>query len=128
GFAWSQTISANTLESTVKSLALQVRKAVQTPDKFKGGGYHDARRTFSVLAVLFAIIAEYDDKGRWKPDAGTVRDLLARAGVDCKVGTDGSFREARQFKDDLDRLLRGEAPESKPGEEHSGLKNIDSRP
>jgi hypothetical protein len=74
---------------------------------FKGGGYKEARKSFSLLATLFGVIAEYDGPVRWKPQAPGIRDLMARAGFNCKVGTDGSYTEAKLRKSDLEDLVRG---------------------
>lgn len=126
-FAWSRLISADTLESEVKSLSLQVRQSVQSPSKFKGGGYNEARRQFSMLAVMFAIIAEYDGDVRWQKKATGMREVLARAGFNCKVGTDGSFNEARQRKEDLDKLIRGEPPQLSSGDAIAGWNKVADR-
>jgi cytochrome c556 len=110
-FAWSNLISTDTLETEIKSLQTQVSQTVQTPTQWKGGGYKDGRREFTELAVLFAIIAEYDGDVRWKANATGLRDILARAGFNCKVGTDQSYNECKLRKEDLEKLVRGESPQ-----------------
>src|SRR5690606_23492973 len=64
-FAWSKLISPETLEDEVKAHKALVDESVNTPGPFKGGSNRDARVQFSTLAVLFAIIAEYDGRVRW---------------------------------------------------------------
>jgi hypothetical protein len=107
GFQWSKLISAETIEDEVKAIQAKVSASVTTPAKFKGGGFKEGRRQFTEVALLFAIIAKYDGDVRWKADAGGVRDLMARAGYNCKVGTDASYNEAKLRKDDLEQIVRG---------------------
>ena len=91
GIAWSQLISEETLTDEVKDRKADVAGAVAKSSDFKGGGYDAAREAFSSVALAFGVIAAYDRDIRWKKDAATARDLFARAGVNCKVGTDQSF-------------------------------------
>lgn len=108
--AWSQLIDADTLEVEIKRLGQQVGKSATSPAPFKGGGYKDCRRDFSELAALFAVTADYDGDARWKDTAAALRDAFARAGHNCKVGTDQSFQEAKQRKQDLADLVAGSRP------------------
>ncbi len=110
GSAWSNLIDAETIETEVKRLGQTVAKTVTTLSEFKGGAYEDCRRLFSELAVLFAVAAEYDGDVRWKDSAPGLRDLFARAGRNCKVGTDQTFNESRQRKQDLADLIAGSRP------------------
>jgi Cytochrome C' len=127
GFAWSQLISSDTLESEVKSIVRQLGETMKNPSAFRGGKYQDARREFSVLAVMFAIIAGYDGEVRWQRSAGAIRPLVSRAGFNCKVGTDLSYREAKQRQEDLDKLLRGEAPPESSEDEKATWDKVSSR-
>jgi hypothetical protein len=61
------------------------------------------------LALLFGIIAEYDGDVRWKKDSVNMRELMARTGFTCKVGSDASYNEAKLRKDELETLVRGGA-------------------
>jgi hypothetical protein len=110
-FAWSKLITPDTLETEVKRLSQSVARTVTTPSQFKGGGYKDARRDFSELAVLFAVTAQYEGDARWKDAAAGMRDLFSRAGANCKVGSDQNFREATARKQDLADLIRGGRPQ-----------------
>lgn len=117
GFAWSKLISRETIEDEIKSLQKQVSENVTTPAKFKGGGFKAGRRHFTELAMLFAVIAQYDGEVRWRDKAGGIRDLMGRAGYNCKVGTDASYNEAKLRKEDLEQLVQGgsvNAPEANP--------------
>jgi hypothetical protein len=106
-FAWSKIISPEVLEDEIKSTQRQMSKTITTPATFKGGGYKQGRIQLSVLAVMFGIISEYDGDVRWKQQAGAIRDLLARAGFNAKVGTDASYNEAKLRKDDMESLIQG---------------------
>lgn len=127
-FAWSKLITAEVLEDQIKSLQASVNGTVQTPAPFKGGGYKDARRQFSELAVLFGIVHEFDGSVRWQKQAAGVRDALARAGFNCKVGTDASFSEARARRDDLENLVRGNPIAVAAGEAQAKWDKIAGRP
>jgi hypothetical protein len=107
---WSNLIDAETIETEIKRLAHSVAKDVSTPSVFKGGAYKDCRRHFSVLAMLFAVAGEYDGDVRWKDAAPAFRDVFSRAGHNCKVGTDQTFQEAAQRKQNLNELIAGNRP------------------
>ena len=107
GGQWSKTISAQTIQDEVKRINSQLLDTVQNVRKFNGGGFEDARRDFTELAMLFQIIGQYDGDVRWQEFAFTARDLFARAGFNCKVGTDNSFKEAKERSQDLEELVRG---------------------
>jgi len=114
GFRWSSLVSEGTLADEIKDMKEVLAGACATPSAFKGGGYDKARRGFSALALAFGVVAAYDEKIRWQKDAATARDLFARAGFNCKVGTDQSFAEAKARLEDLDRLLQGSSPTGQP--------------
>jgi hypothetical protein len=107
---WSKLIDAETIETEIKRLAQSLAKDVMTPGAFKGGGYKVARRSFSLLAILFAVAGEYDGDVRWKDAASGLRTQFARAGYNCKVGTDQTYREAVERKQELAELVGGSRP------------------
>ena len=107
GPQWSKLISPGSLEDEVKAKLQTLVAAIATPTAFKGGGYKAAREDFSVLAAVFGVIAQYDGPVRWRKDAVGLRAAYARAGVNCKVGTDNSFQEAKLRGQDLTELVRG---------------------
>jgi len=107
GFRWSSLVSPDTLVDEIKDTKGLVTAAVASPSDFKGGGYDKAREGFSSIALAFGVIAAYDGDVRWKKDSGTARDLFARVGFNCKVGTDQSFSESRARVADLETLLDG---------------------
>lgn len=108
GFKWSALVSSDTLADEVKDMKTRVTAAASSVTDFKGGGYDEARVGFSTVALAFAVMAEYDGDVRWKKkDAEQARDLFARVGANCKVGTPQSFAEAKARIDDLGTLLDG---------------------
>ena len=114
GYAWSELIDIDTLESEIKRTGKLLPPLLTTPSVFKGGGYRDCRDQFSWLAVLFALSADHDDQARWQSVADGLSQLYARAGFNCKVGTDQSFREAELRAQDLADLVRGDRPSVPP--------------
>lgn len=107
GAQWSKLIAPGSLEDEVKAKVQALAAAITTPTAFKGGGYKAAREEFSVLAAVFGVIAQYDGQVRWQKDAVGLRAAFARAGVNCKAGTDNSFKEAKLRGQDLAELVRG---------------------
>ncbi|HEX5471586.1 MAG TPA: hypothetical protein VFW73_06850 [Lacipirellulaceae bacterium] len=107
---WSKLIDADTIETEIKRIAPDVGKATSSPSEFKGSGFKQCRRDFSVLAALFAVDGEYDGEVRWQDAAPALRDLFARAGHNCKAASDQTFQEAVQRKQDLADLIAGNRP------------------
>lgn len=107
---WSRIISAESLETEIKRVAQSLDKSVATPSTYKGGGFRDARRDLSELAILFAVTAQFDGDARWKDAAAGLRDAFARAAASAKVGSDATYREASARKQDLADLIRGGRP------------------
>jgi len=114
GFKWSALVSGDTLTDEIKEMKDRVAPTVASPSTFKGGGYGEAQKAFSMLALAFGVIAAHDEDVRWKKDAAAARDLFARAGFNCKVGTDQSYKESKLRVDDLVAMLDGNAPQGKP--------------
>ena len=105
---WSSLISSSSVEDEIKRVKLHFDGVVTTPGAFKSGGYQDARRDLSVLAVLFGVINEHADKEiRWKDQAAAARDLLARSAFNCKAGSTQVYNEAKLRKADLQDLIAG---------------------
>ena len=127
GFNWSELIDRDGLEDEVKALAQSIRGEVATPTRFKSGGYQVARREFSMLAVLFGVIADYGQDVRWQREASGLRDLFARAGFNCKVASDASFKEAALRDQDLDQLVRGGSIDAGPAETVTNWPSLSDR-
>ncbi len=76
---------------------------------------------------MFAIDAEFGQRVRWQRDAAAIRDRVARAGFNCKVGTDASYQEAQARCDDLETLVRGGAVETEPAAAEANWPHIADR-
>lgn len=113
---WSRLVSTDAVETEIKRQAQRVAQATATATAFKGGGYRDARDAFSMLALAFRLAAEHNDDARWRDIAPALSSLFARAAANCKVGTDGSYREAAARSQDLADLVRGGRPDAPAGE------------
>ncbi|MBP63235.1 MAG: hypothetical protein CMJ62_17075 [Planctomycetaceae bacterium] len=124
GYAWSRLISATTLEDEVKRIKFAVDSSITTPGRYKSGGFKEGRQYFSMLAFLFAIIAEYDDEVRWKNQAAAARDNFARAGFNSKVDTIQSYNEAKLRKIDLHELVSGGSFSSQPSKDLQGWEQV----
>ena len=107
-YSWSKLISADTLQDEVKSLGIQLADNVKTRQGFLGGGQRKARLVLSELAVVFAVINDYDGEVKWKTQAAAARDVFAKAAYNCKAATDNTFKEAKACSEDISALLRGE--------------------
>jgi hypothetical protein len=116
-FKWSALVSEETLTDEIKDMKGVLAAAVASQSDFKGGGYDKAREAFSAVALAFGVIAAYDQDIRWKKDADTARDLFARVGSNCKVGTDQSFNESKLRVADLESLLDGITPTARADRE-----------
>jgi hypothetical protein len=121
-------VSGESLEVEVKQLVAALREPLANPAKFKAGGYKDCHATFSVLAVLFGVVAEHDGEVRWKADAASLRDALARAAANCKTATDQTFAEASQRRTELEDLIRGERVTSEKPAELEKWSDLAERP
>ncbi len=103
---WSMLISSQTIEDEVKKSHLELDALITTSQKFKTEN-DKVRESFSFLATLFAIIAEYDDNVRWKEDAPSARDAFAQAAANAQTSSDEAFASARTQRDQLAELIRG---------------------
>jgi hypothetical protein len=112
------------LEDEVKAIKLKVDQAVTTPNRFRSQGYRACRRYFTTLAMLFAIIEEYDGDVRWKSAAPALRQAFARAAANCKTGSAQAYNEAKLRKLDLQDAVGGGAvnlPNAGPRENWEGV-------
>ena len=127
-FRWSAVVTAETLEDEVKVRQIALETLVTTPAKFSSGGYLKVRRDFSALAMLFAVIAEYDLRIRWKDDAPAARDLFARAAAHAKTGSSQAYNEAKLRKLDLQDMVRGgKLNSTQPAERAAGWDRVGDR-
>lgn len=105
---WTSVIAAPTIESEIKRLKQQIDKVVTSPARFASGDHLKARRYFSLLAVMFSIVADYGNQPvRWKKDAVTARNEFARVAAVAKVHSEQAFKMARARQHDLSDLIAG---------------------
>lgn len=127
GYLWSKVVSSVTIEDEVKAIKALVDVDVQRPGAFKGRGYLKCRTHFSELAMLFAIIGEYDAEVRWKEQGPAARDGFARTAANCKVGSTQAFNDARLRKEELADLIGGQKISGKAGERKANWQNVCDR-
>lgn len=106
GFAWSDFISGDVLETEVKRLQKQVAQQVTSPGKYKTG-YKDARYSFQMLSMLFGIIIEHDEDVRWKRIANLAQPSFSKAAKNARRGDADSYNYAVARRDDLAEIVRG---------------------
>ncbi len=126
-YAWSKLISGLTIENEVKAIKMATDKNITTPPDFAGRGYKEVRRDFSVLAMLFAIVNEYDGDVRFKRDAAAARDIFARTASNAKAGNNNVYNEAKKRKDELLDLVNGAALTEKAESEENDWTHIADR-
>jgi hypothetical protein len=124
---WSQLISPEVIEDEIKAQHQMLGDVVKNVVQFKGGDYRRARGHLSVLAAMFAIDAQYGQQIRWQREAAAMRDLLARAGFNSKVGSDASYQEAKARFDDLETLVRGGSVDLLPAKDSVSWQQVADR-
>lgn len=105
--AWQNLIVPASLEDLVKGSKLRLDQIVTTQPAFVGGGFAPARKEFSLLAVLFAVIENHPAEVRWKSSAAAGRELFARVAANTKIGTLPVYQEAKNRMLDLNDLMSG---------------------
>jgi hypothetical protein len=127
-YAWSKIISPSTVEDEVKKLKNATNINVTTPTAFAGKGHKEIRRDFSVLAMVFGIINEYDGDVRWKKDAAAARDVFARTASNAKAGGNiNVYKESKKRQDDLTDLMNGSSLAYQPEEQANNWEHICDR-
>ncbi len=104
---WKERISGQSIEDLVKEAKPRLDACISSPAKFTGGGFKDARREFTLLAILFAAIEHYPEKIRWQPSAAVARSKFGRIAANTKVASTPVFQEAKLRMEDLATLLKG---------------------
>lgn len=125
---WAKAISPATLEDAVKASKQRLEGILTSAAKFKGGGNTQARREFSLQAMLFSIIESYPGDVRWKKSAGAARERFVRVANNCKTNTDPVFAECKQRLQDLNDLIGGSPLEGTAGGELAWGEVIDRGP
>ena len=108
---WDSIISAPSVEDEVKALRVALNESITTPTNFAGKGHKAARRHFALLTVLFWTIEHYGGQVRWKDDARAARQKFGSVTGNAKAGGNAqTYTQAKQSRDLLDQLIRGERP------------------
>lgn len=105
---WSRIISAATLEAEILAHQAELKKATATQQAFQAGGHLQARNSFNALAMLLAIVADYEDEVRFRQSAEIAMPRFRQAALNCKVATQASYREAKERLADLAAITAGE--------------------
>lgn len=124
---WAKLISGPTIEDMVKNSKLRLDQLVANQNKF-AGGYKEARKEFSLQALLFAVIEQYSGDVRWKRSAPMARAAFVRAAASSKVTSPQAFKEAKQRVQDLAELLNGNNLEGSAGSDLDWSSVIDRVP
>jgi hypothetical protein len=127
-FAWSKIISPEAIEDEVKTIAKGVTESVVNPQQYAGGGYKAGQDHFSMLAVLFAIVGEYDGEVRWQRHAIAAREEFAAAGFGSRVGSIQAFNQAKAARDDLANMIGGQTLQGKEGDAKAAWGKVAYRP
>ena len=115
---WSELISATTIHDEVKKIKIHLDQTITTPNKFASGGSKDARVDFTVLAMLFAVISDYDtDDVKWKKDAAAARDAFARCAANASTSDERAYQQSKLRREDLGEILNGGSVALDPPEE-----------
>lgn len=104
---WAKVISPLSLEDLIKESKQRLDEIITTPAKFAGGGFQDARREFSLLSFLFAIVEQHPSQVRWKNSSKVARVKMARVSASSKVGSSQAYEEAKRRLQDLSDLMNG---------------------
>ena len=127
-FTWSKLISPDSLEAEVKAQVPIAADAVKTNTGFKGKGRELAQTSFTVLATLFGVIAQYDGDVRWKKDAAGLEKSFSQAGFNCKTSSDAAFKGSQKCAQDLAELVRGGTVELPKGDASLPWSDLVNRP
>jgi Cytochrome C' len=104
--SWSAIVPASALEDEVKRQQQELVRTLSNPVQFKTQN-DKARRSFEILAAVFAIISEYDDQVRWKDKALSAVAACQSAGRLARTNETASFNGAKEAGDNLTELVRG---------------------
>lgn len=111
GSGWASVISSGTIEDEIKALKSKIDGEITTPTEFAGKGAKLARRDFTVMAMLFGVIGEYDGEVRFKAFGPSARDAFSRVAANAKSsGNENVYKEAKLRKGDLQEVIGGGNP------------------
>jgi Cytochrome C' len=111
---WPELITAEAIESAVKSSIIRAASTVKQPARFTAGLHSDCRRELTLLGTLFGVISDYPIEVRWKSAAPQYEQLCLRTAEACATGSTESLMAATRTLTALDDLLRGQASSDAP--------------
>ncbi len=103
---WVGLIDDSTLENEIKRWQQQLSEQVTTPIKFKTT-HQEISEQFSMLAMWFTIIGQYEGDVRWNETADSVRFAFIDAAARSRATDMIAFNSAKQRTEDLTELVRG---------------------
>lgn len=104
--SWSALIDGFVIENEVKRWQQELAGQVTTPIKFKTT-HQEISEQFSMLAMWFAIIGQYQGDVRWKEESNSVRTAFVDAAVKSRQTDMSAFNNVKQRTEDLAELVRG---------------------
>jgi hypothetical protein len=114
---WSTFISATTIQDEVKAIKINLDTTITTPNKFASGGAKEARVDFTILAMLFGVINDYDAEVKWKRDAAAARDAFAKCAANASTSDERAYQQAKTRRQDLADILSGGSVSLSPPED-----------
>jgi len=115
--SWSDLVSGAILADEVKRCLGPLQEATASQTAFNGG-VASALDRFSLVAVAFGLMADYDKpndiRSSWRAAAAGLRDRFARVASHCDRDGLRAFPEARSRTSDLESLIRGETIDAEP--------------
>ncbi len=106
GDSWSSLISASVLEDEIKRQQIRLNGLITNPGQFQTRN-GEIRDSFQILAMVFAIISQYDDAVRWQDQAESAMTVLAAAAARATKTDPAAFEIARDSTQRLTDLVRG---------------------
>ena len=103
---WSSLIEGTILENEVKRWQQTLNDQVTSPVKFKTS-HREIGDQFSMLAMWFSIISQYDGDVRWNEEANSVRAAFMDAASKCRDTDMAAFNNVKRRTEDLTELVRG---------------------
>ncbi len=125
---WSRLVDADALATEVKRIAARLVDSLESPTAYRSGGYHQCRLALGDLAVVMAVIDQYDGDVRWIEDAAEMRDEASRVAKLCRVGGAAEYPEAVRVRDQLNELIRGERLAGDPRPEFESWSSLVHHP
>lgn len=105
-FAWSQLIDSSVLEDEVKRRQLELNSNITSSAKFNSD-YRNAKKSFSMLSMLFAIIHEYDQDVRWQNHSLNAQVAFYRAASFPSNKLTEAYEFSKARRDSLTEMVRG---------------------